>query len=76
MALHVKKSALSVIATRGKVWEGIKECERQARGGYLQGVTQAGWKGPEHSPKAELDMQVSGGCDSQRGSLLALSGTQ
>lgn len=76
MALPVKKNALSVIATRGKVWEGIKDCERQAGGGYLQGVTQAGRKGPEHIPKVELDMQVSCGWDSQRGSLLAHSGTQ
>lgn len=60
MALSVK-NALSVCATRGKVWERIKECERRARGGYLQGITQAGWKGPEHIPKAELDMQVGHG---------------
>lgn len=58
MAVPVK-NALSVVATRGKAWEGIKECERHAGGGCLQRVTQAGWKGPEHIPKAELDMQVS-----------------
>lgn len=59
------KNALSVCATRGKVWEGIKECERHAGGGYLQGATRASWKGPEHISKAELDMQVGHGWDSQ-----------
>lgn len=72
------KNALSVIARRSNVGGGELRisCGGHAGGGHLQGVAQAGWKGPEHIPKAELHMQASCGWDSQRGCHLAPSSGQ